>query len=146
MALSRTAYHRSLYAVGGNDVTAFSGGVNVELTRVVAYSLGGLFAAFAGIALTALVQSDQAQSTSFYILIGLTAVALGGTPLMGGRGGMTGAFFGAAVLFLIQVLLGALSVPSNWLSVVYGAMLLFGVLVGAAVMMYRPRGLEGSAA
>lgn len=146
VALSRTAYHRSLYAVGGNDVTAFSSGVNVQLTRVVAYALGGLFAALAGIALTALFQSDQAQATTFYILVGLTAVALGGTPLLGGRGGMTGAFFGAAVLFLIQALLGALSVPSNWLDVVYGVMLLFGVLVGASVMLSRARPAEGSAA
>src|SRR5207248_451826 len=59
-ALSRSAYHRQLYAVGGNQSTAFSAGVDVTKTRIVAYALGGLFAAVGGIALTALVQSSQA--------------------------------------------------------------------------------------
>jgi ribose transport system permease protein len=145
LTLSRTSYHRSLYGVGGNDVTAFSAGVNVAATRVVAYALGGLFAVFAGIALTALVQSSQATSTSYYILVGLTAVALGGTPLLGGRGGLTGAFCGASALYLIQTLLSALSVPPNWLNVVYGAMLLVGVVVGAAVTMHRPAQIEAAA-
>jgi ribose transport system permease protein len=137
VALSTTSFHRSLYGVGGNDVAAFTSGVDVRATRIVAYGLGGVFAAFAGIALTALVQSSQAQSTSFYILIALAAVALGGTPLSGGSGGLTGAFCGAAVLYLIQTLLSALSVPPNWLNVVYGLLLVVGVLLGAALTRSR---------
>ena len=42
VALSRTAFHRNLYAVGGNDATAFSAGVDVTAVRIVAYALGGL--------------------------------------------------------------------------------------------------------
>src|SRR4051794_38434250 len=77
--LSRTAFHRNLYATGGNDATAFSAGVNVTATRVIAYALGGAFASIAGIALTALVQSTQTASFAQYTLIALAAVALGGT-------------------------------------------------------------------
>ncbi|MDQ6730748.1 MAG: ABC transporter permease [Actinomycetota bacterium] len=142
MGLSRTSYHRTLYATGGNDVTAFSAGVDVAKARVIAYATGGVFAAFAGVALTALVQSSQASSTSYYILVGLTAVALGGTPLFGGRGGLTGAFFGGAVLYLIQSLLSSLSVPPDWLNIVYGSLLMVGVLVGAALALSRPARLR----
>lgn len=130
-------YHRALYAVGGNDVSAFSAGVDVDGVRIVAYALGGLFAAVAGIAITALVQSSQSGTIPFYTLAGLTAVALGGVPLTGGRGGLTGAFFGACALYLIQSLLGALNVAANWVNVVYGLMLLAGVLLGAAALRYR---------
>lgn len=134
-ALGRTAFHRNLYAVGGNDVTAFTAGVDVTRTRIVAYALGGLFAAIGGLALTALVQSSQASSTNFYILVGLTAVALGGTSLGGGRGGLTGALLGASALFLMQQMLSSLAVPPTWINVVYGGMLVIGILANA-----RPSG------
>ena len=91
LALSRTASIAVLYAVGGNDATAYSAGVNVAAVRIAAYALGGLFAAVAGIALTALVLSTQTAGVAQYTLIALAAVALGGTPLGGGRGGMLGA-------------------------------------------------------
>lgn len=133
-ALSRTAYHRQLYAVGGNDVTAFSAGVDVAATRIVAYALGGLFAAVGGIALTALVQASQAQSATTYTLIALAAVALGGTVLGGGRGGLLGSFLGALVIYELQTLLSALDVPPTWLSFVYGAVLIVGVVVGAQLV------------
>jgi len=150
LALRATAYHRNLYATGGNDVTAFSSGVNVTATRMVAYGLGGMFAAIAGIALTALVQSSQASQTNFYILVGLTAIALGGTSLGGGRGGLAGAYIGAAVLFLIQSLVTTVGVRPEWINVVYGLMLVVGVVVGAraghiSLRAFVPRKAEGTA-
>lgn len=130
LLLGLSSYHRNLYAVGGNDVAAFSAGVNVTITRLFAYAMGGVFAAIGGIALTAVVQSSQGQTASFYIIVGLTAVALGGTSLGGGRGGITGAIFGAATLFLMQNLLSTLSVRAEWINVVYGVLLVIGVVIG----------------
>ena len=136
--LSRTPFHRTLYAVGGNDTTAFSAGVNVARTRLIAYGLNGLFAAFGGIAFTVLVESSQANSTTLYTLEALAAVALGGTPLYGGRGGMRCSFLGATALYLVQTLLSAAQISSNWLNVVYGVMLVAGVVVGARVSRVGP--------
>jgi ribose transport system permease protein len=138
-ALSRTSLHRNLYATGGNDATAFSAGVNVTLTRVVAYALGGVFAAIGGIALTALVQSTQSAGFAQYTLIALAAVALGGTQLGGGRGGLVASLLGACCIYLMQTLLGALSVSSSWLTFVYGALLVVGVVVGANLLTFKPR-------
>ena len=137
-ALSRTPFHRALYAVGGNDATAYSAGVNVTRTRLLAYGLNGLFAAIGGIAFTVLVQSSQAASTTLYTLVALAAVALGGTPLFGGRGGMRCSFLGATALYLVQTLLSAAQISSNWLNVVYGVMLVAGVVVGARVSRVGP--------
>jgi ribose transport system permease protein len=127
--LGRTPYHRTLYSVGGDDATAFSAGVDITRTRVLAYALGGLFAAVAGIALTAVVQSSEAAIAPQYVLIGLTAVALGGTQLSGGRGGMFGSALGAVALYLMQTLLSTLGVTPDWLSVVYGGMLIAGLFL-----------------
>ncbi len=105
-ALSRTAFHRNLYAVGGNDTTAFSAGVNVHATRIMAYALGGAFAMVAGVALTALVQSTQSAGFASYTLVALAAVALGGTQLGGGRGGLIPSLLGAVCIYQMQTLLG----------------------------------------
>jgi ribose transport system permease protein len=146
LALGRTSFHRTLYGTGANDVTAFSAGVNVAFARAAAYALGGLFAAMGGIALTALVQSSQAASTTHYVLVGLTAVALGGISLRGGRGGMACAFFGASALYLIQTLLANLNVAPDWLNVVYGLLLIAGVFVGAVIALLRPAHARGAPA
>jgi ribose transport system permease protein len=137
VALRRTAYVRTLYAVGGDDVTAFSAGVNVTLIRVVAYTLGGLFAAFGGIALTGLLREADASNPTGYTLVAIAAVALGGTSLAGGRGGLACSFLGAACIFLIQDLFNSTHVSTLWLQVVYGGLLLFAVLLSAVVGQAR---------
>lgn len=139
LVLARTSYHRNLYGVGGNDATAFSAGVDVARTRVIAYALGGLFAAIGGIALTALVQTSQASLSTYYVLVGVTAVALGGTPLIGGHGGMRGSFYGAVILYLIEVLLTSLNVSANWIDVAYGGLLFVGVVVSATMVLPSSR-------
>ena len=129
--LSRTPYHRALYATGASDTTAYSAGIDIRKTRVIAYALGGMFAACAGIALTGLVQQADAAVSLQYTLIALAAVALGGTQLGGGRGGLIGSTLGACAIYLLQTLLSALHVAPTWLNVVYGGLLIIGVVVGA---------------
>jgi ribose transport system permease protein len=135
--LSRTSFHRNLYAVGSNDVTAYSAGVRVGLVRIIAYALGGLLAAVAGIALTALLLSTQATSATSFTLIALAAVALGGTALTGGRGGMLGSVLGALCIYEIQTLLVGVHVANTWNEVAYGVMLIVGVVVGARIQRTR---------
>ncbi|HEY4277294.1 MAG TPA: ABC transporter permease [Conexibacter sp.] len=131
--LGLVPYKRILYAVGSNDATAFSSGVNVSAVRVGAYALGGLFAAIGGFAITALVSSADAGTASSYTLVAVAAVALGGTSLAGGRGGVLGSLIGAACIYLLQSLLNAVQINSTWLQVMYGVMLLIAVVFGAAL-------------
>jgi ribose transport system permease protein len=127
--LRRTPLVRAMYSLGGDAPTAFAAGMNVAGIRIVAYALGGAFAALAGIAVTGVIQSADASLGLQYTLIAIAAVSLGGTPIGGGRGGLFGALLGAICIFLIQNLLVAAEVPPQWLNVVYG-----GVLVAAVVL------------
>jgi ribose transport system permease protein len=140
--VQRLPYSRMLFAVGSSDVAAFSAGVDVVVVRVITYALGGLFAAVGGLALTALAQSADPTYGSQYALIGLAAVALGGIPMGGGRGGLLGALLGAASIYLIRNLLLATAVSVAWIQVVYGLLLLVGVVL-SAVMTTPPR-FQGS--
>jgi ribose transport system permease protein len=131
--LRRTSYTDALYGVGGDDVAAYSAGVRVTWVRIVAYALGGLYAAVGGIALTALIRSADPTFGLEFAIIGITSVALGGTSLWGGRGGITGSILGAATIFLLQNLLAALSIATVYLEIAYSAALLFAVLLSANV-------------
>jgi ribose transport system permease protein len=131
--LGLTPYRRMLYAVGSNDAAAFSAGVRVDTVRVLAYTLGGLFAAIGGIAIIAVTSTANAGLSETYALQAIAAVALGGTSLWGGRGGIVGSLLGAASIYLLGNLLITLNANPSWLQVMYGAMLLVAVmLVGAA--------------
>jgi ribose transport system permease protein len=140
LAIQRMPYHRILLSVGGNDATAYSSGVDVMRVRTLAYALGGLFAAVAGIAIAALLQSSDGNAGLEYVLIALAAVALGGTPIGGGRGGLLGAIVGAAAIFLVQNLLSALHINAYWLQVAYGGMLIVGCVIGAQLTAPRRAG------
>lgn len=127
-AIRRSTFQTALRAVGGDAAAAYSAGVDVTLVRVVAYGLGGLLAAIAGIALSALINSGDPTQGPQYTLVAIAAVALGGTSLAGGRGGIAGSILGALCIYLVQNLLASLLVSPLWLQVVYG-----GVLVVAVV-------------
>lgn len=131
IGLRRTPYVQSLLAVGDHDATAFSAGMDVNAVRISAYAIGGLIAAVGGIALTGLVRSADAQVFNNYILIALAAVALGGTNLMGGRGGLFPSMMGATCIFLLENLLTSLHASAYFIEVAYGGVLFVAVLFGA---------------
>lgn len=131
--LKSTAYGRNLYSVGGNDATAFSAGVNVAAVRIIAFASGSAIAAFGGLVLVGLVRTADSSTSGAYTLNAIAAVALGGTSLAGGRGGVIGTLLGAAVIFLVQGILSDLQVAAVWLPVVYGTLLIVAVVIGAAL-------------
>jgi ABC-type sugar transport system ATPase subunit/ribose/xylose/arabinose/galactoside ABC-type transport system permease subunit len=139
-ALSRTPFTATLLAVGGSETTAYTAGVNVAAVRTLAYAIGGAIAGLAGVAIVAQLHQAEAD-TGFvtpFILLALAAVALGGNSMTGGRGSLLGALLGAAVIFLIENLLGAVGLSAFWSQAVYGATLIAAV-VFAALSVTRAR-------
>ena len=81
--LRRTPFVRAMFSVGGDAPTAFATGINVPAVRILAYALGGMFAAIAGLALTGIIRSADSSLGLQYTLIAIAAVSLGGTPSRG---------------------------------------------------------------
>jgi ribose transport system permease protein len=131
--LKRTPFVEMLLSVGDHDATAFSSGVSVDAVRIGAYALGGLIAGAGGIALTGLVQTADPQVWTTYVLIALAAVALGGTNMLGGRGGLVLSLVGASSIFLLENLLTNLHASAYFIQVAYGGTLFIAVLLGARV-------------
>ncbi|MDX6344502.1 MAG: ribose transport system permease protein, partial [Trebonia sp.] len=145
-ALRFVPFRRLLYAVGSNDATAFSSGVNVNGVRIASYALGGLFAGFGGLALTGLVSSADASNATEYTLTGIAAVVLGGTSLAGGRGGLIGPLLGAFSIYLLENLLATFAINPAYLQIVYGGILVVAVVLGGALAGESGGGLKRTGA
>jgi ribose transport system permease protein len=125
------------YAVGSDRTAAFLSGVKVAQTRILSYALGGVFAALAGLALTASTSGGDPNSASNYTLNSVAAVVMGGVSLAGGRGGMLGPLAAAYVLTLIGLILGFTRVDPNWAIVIQGVIVVLVVLFATVLEIRR---------
>ena len=137
LLLEKTAYRRNLLAVGGDSRTAYASGVNVTAVRVLAYVIGGMLAALAGLVFTASLGSGDPSVGTPYTLTSIAAVALGGVVLSGGRGGLLGPAAAGALLFLIQTLFTLAQVSIFFLQISYGLILLFAMGMNAMGERFR---------
>jgi ribose transport system permease protein len=114
--LRRSRLGLAIYALGSNRKAAFLSGVPIVRTRVLAYSIGGLFAGFAGLVVTASTGGGEPRATigTNATLNSVAAVVLGGVALTGGVGGLVGPVLAALCLTLIPaIMLGLGWDPSN---------------------------------
>lgn len=131
LLIKKLPYYDLLMAVGSDDRAAYTAGVPVTKVRFIAYLITGLFAAIAGLMLTALIGSADPNIGASYTLIAIASVALGGVSLAGGRGGLAGAAIGAIDIFLLQSALTAFNVSTYVLQIAYGAILVAAVVLTA---------------
>jgi ribose transport system ATP-binding protein len=135
--MSRTGLR--IYATGSDKVAAFRSGVNVELARLLAYVLGGLFSAIGGIGLTMTTGIGSPHAGVLYTLSGLAAVVIGGVSLTGGRGGIVGPVIAAFVLTLIPADLIFLNIDPNFGQVIQGTLIVLVVMAGGLATIVRNR-------
>jgi ribose transport system permease protein len=129
--ITRSAWYDQLMAVGSDDRAAFTAGVAVTPVRFLAYVLSGIYAGAAALMLTALIGSADPNVGPTYTLIAISAVALGGVSLAGGRGGLLGAAIGALDIFLLQNALTYFNVSTFVLQIAYGSILVAAVVLTA---------------
>lgn len=126
----------SLYAIGSHRLAAFRSGVDVVRTKILAYSLTGLFAALGGLSLTASTGIGT-PIPGPYLLLSVAAIVLGGVSLAGGRGGLLGPIVGIFILGLIRADLSFLGVEPAFSTVVQGVIMVVVVMLGAYVTLRR---------
>ncbi|MER5729877.1 ABC transporter permease [Streptomyces sp. NPDC002138] len=128
--LKYTDIGRNLYAIGGNDTAARLAGININKYLVAVYALIGVVAAVAGILLTARTGSGQPVSGSEGLeLKAITAAALGGCALKGGKGGIGGTLLAVALLGALENGLTVQGINTFWQNVAQGALLVAAVVI-----------------
>ena len=129
LVLSKTCFGRYIYAVGSNKEVAKLSGINVTMTRFSVYVISGILAALAGLVLASKLQNGQATAATGYELNAIAAVAMGGTSMSGGRGGIPQTVVGLFVIGIINNALSLLGVSSYWQTVAMGAIILVAVII-----------------
>jgi ribose transport system permease protein len=135
--ISRSRIGLSIYAVGSQRLAAFRSGVPVGRTKVIAYTIGGLFAAMGGLSLTASTGIGTPVPEPTYTLISVAAVVLGGVSLAGGIGGVFGPIVAVLILQLIRTDMTFLRVNSNYALVLQGFILIGVLMVGSWIQIRR---------
>jgi ribose/xylose/arabinose/galactoside ABC-type transport system permease subunit/ABC-type multidrug transport system ATPase subunit len=125
----RSILGRAAYAAGSSEQAAFMCGLPIGRAKFFAYLMAGVLAAIAGLLLTCITDSREANTIlgSTYTLNSIAAVVLGGTSLFGGSGGAIGSIFGAFILRTIGDLLIVFDFDPLWQPLFLGIVLLAAV-------------------
>lgn len=105
----RTRIGRWIYAIGTDEVTARQSGVPVERTRIIAFTLAGLFSGLAGVMAAAQYGQGHALIGQGRLFTTITAVVVGGTALTGGVGSALNSVVGVLIVVVLtngMVLMG----------------------------------------
>jgi simple sugar transport system permease protein/ribose transport system permease protein len=125
-----TTFGRYLLATGGNEAAARLAGVPVARVKVAVYVVSGLLAGLAGLIVISINSSSDANLVGMDMeLNAIAAVAVGGTPLTGGRANIVGTAIGALILQLIRTTLLSHNIEDAVARIVTAAAIIFAVLV-----------------
>jgi ribose transport system permease protein len=126
--LRRTGYGRLLYAVGDNPIAARLSGVRSWQVLLVLYVISALLAAVAGFLVSGLNNIASVNLVDSKLLPSVAAAVIGGTSILGGRGGYAGTIVGALILTVADSLLSSLGFVEAVRQILFGSII---VLVAA---------------
>ncbi|MBD8554375.1 ABC transporter permease [Rhizobium sp. CFBP 8762] len=122
--LRRTIYGRKLYALGSNPKAAELALIRPVVLWAMTFALSAVFAALAGIFLLGFTGSSSANVGAPYLFQTVSAVVIGGTALIGGRGGFVGTLAGALVLIELRTLLIGMGLSEAMVQAALGVLIL----------------------
>jgi ribose transport system permease protein len=130
LVLKNTRRGIALYAVGDDEGAARLSGLDVRGTRFFAFAAAGVLYAIAGYIFSAEIGSGDPRVSDSFLLYMFASVAIGGTSLMGGRGGVLGSLVGAGILTVMQKMLFALGVAEFYTNIFNGLIMIGAIFFG----------------
>lgn len=144
VALTRTRWGRSVFAVGGSVEAARRAGIRVDRVYISVFVLCSTFAALGGLLAAARLTSVNAASGATDVnLNAIAAAVIGGTSLFGGRGSAWSALLGILVIQSISSGLTLLNLDSSIRFMITGAVLVLAVIIDS--LSRRSRASHGQA-
>lgn len=132
-------FGRNVYAVGGNSHSAMMLGINVKRTIFTTYVISGLTAGVAGFVYIMTTGAGNVGNASGAEMKAIASAIMGGTLLNGGVGNLLGAPIGTLTLLVINELIRAAGVQSNFQAMVSGLLLYFFIVLQSIIMSLRDR-------
>ena len=137
--ISSTRAGKYLFAVGGKAEAAYQTAVPVTLVQFSIYVISGIMAALAGIAITMLSGSGNADIGGPMTLNSITAAVIGGNAFSGGIGGVAGPVMGAITLGLIQNIISFAQIDTWWETLVKAMIIVIALAAPGAINLFRRR-------
>jgi ribose transport system permease protein len=129
LGLRRSGYGRMLFAIGDNPIAARLSGGRAWQVLIVLYIISAVIAAIAGMLISGFTNVASVSLADVYVLPSVAAAVIGGTSILGGRGGYGGTIVGALILTVVTSLLGNLGLPEAVRQILFGSII---VVVAAA--------------
>jgi ribose transport system permease protein len=157
LLLSKTFIGIRLLAVGGNADGARRIGVRAPAYRILGFTLSGICAAIGGVVVAAVISQANPTPDTSQLFQALTAVALSGIALSGGRGSFLRIIIGALIIATVNSGLIIHGMDPSWATFATGVLLigalgfdritrkLLGVVRRRPTPSGRPPAPEGSA-
>ncbi len=136
--LKYTKLGRYTYAIGGNETASILSGINVDLNKIIVYTLSGFFCGISAILLTSKLDAAVPVAADGYELDAIASVVIGGTSMMGGEGNLIGTFLGALIIGVVSNGLNLLSIPQGPQRMVKGAI----IVIAVTIDMIRKRRIQ----
>lgn len=130
-----TRFGRYSYAIGGSEEITKLSGVNVRAYRTSAFILSGAFFGLAGALFTARTGVGAVGAGEGQLFLTIAAVVIGGTLLVGGKGGVIHGLVGVLIMVCIANGMVLAGIDSLWQQLVQGAI----VVVAVVATMYSQR-------
>ncbi|MDG2406295.1 MAG: ABC transporter permease, partial [Paracoccaceae bacterium] len=130
VGLRNTSYGRNLYALGGSRTAAKRLSISERRYWIGVYTLSGTISAFTGALLLGWSGGGFVGVGDQYLFMTLAAVVVGGTSLLGGRGGYGFTVIGVLVLQVLTSFLVGIGLDFE------GQQFVFGLLILPMVALY----------
>lgn len=129
--LNYTMVGRSVYALGGDEISAERAGINVKKVRFGVYVVNGGIAAIAGLCYAMMSYFYMPNEYAGAEMLVIAAVILGGTRMSGGIGTLKGCLLGTFLLTMVSNSLILFGISVYWEKVVVGAIIIIGTAISA---------------
>lgn len=127
LVLRYTTYGRAMYATGASPTAARLAGIRTNRNIMIGFLASAAAAGLSGLILLSQVGGASVNANTGLELTVVTAVVLGGASLAGGRGGIVGTILAVLLLGVLANGLIQLRIPSFWIEVFGGVLLLVAV-------------------
>ncbi len=128
LVLSRSAFGRRVYAVGGNERAAHLCGLNTSRIKMLCYMISGLCAGVAGIVIASRLGMVNTTVGIGMEFDAVTAVVLGGCAVKGGEGNVLKTFVGALIVGMIANFMTLSGVNEHFQDAVLGGFILLAAV------------------
>ena len=144
--LRNTKFGRNVFALGGDEESAFLMGIPVARTKLLIYTFSGFCAGLGGVVYTFYTLAGYGLAGLGLELEAIASVVIGGTLLTGGFGSVLGSLFGVGIKGLIQTFItfqGTLM--ASWARVFVGALLFIFIVLQKVFLVSASRMKKPSA-